>query len=57
MYTAEVNADVLWGQDQRKKIEYFVQEANDLNEDMETLEKVSFFRNYYHLSQDNPQYG
>ena len=52
MYTAEVNADVLWGQDQRKKIEYFVQEANDLNEDMETLEKVSFFRNYYHLSQE-----
>ena len=52
MYTAEVNADVLWGQDQRKKVEFFVQEANDLNEDMETLEKVSFFRNHYHLSQE-----
>ena len=37
---AEAHADIPWGHDQRKKIEIFVQAAKDLNDDMESLEKV-----------------
>ena len=40
-YTAEAHADIPWGKDQRKKVELFVQSAKDLNDEMETLEKVS----------------
>jgi len=38
---AEAHADIPWGHDQRKKIEIFVQAAKDLNDDMESLEKVT----------------
>ena len=35
-----MHADIPWGKDQRKESEFFVQELKDLNEDMESLEKV-----------------
>ena len=42
-YTAEVHADVPWGTDKKSKFEFFVQAVNDLNEEMETLEKANNF--------------
>ena len=39
-YTAEVNAHVN-GLNKSKKLEFIVQAINDLNEEKETLEKVS----------------
>ena len=39
-YEAVAIADVPWGKDQSKKVEFFVQGGKDLNDHMETLEKV-----------------
>ena len=39
-YTAEVHAEVSEGQNKSKKVEFFIQAVKDLNEEIETLEKV-----------------
>ena len=39
---AEAHADVPWGKDQKTTLEFFVHAVNDLNEEIETLEKVTF---------------
>ena len=41
-YTAEVHADVPWGVDKKRTIEFFVNGINDLNEEYETMDAVSF---------------